>query len=44
MREMRSIGIDVHFVDGKPPSRARPGELGWLASRVQRPVEFSGSE
>ncbi|MGA1386699.1 MAG: DEAD/DEAH box helicase [Ilumatobacteraceae bacterium] len=44
MRDMRSIGIDVHFVDGKPPSRARPGELGWLASRVQRPVEFSGSE
>jgi superfamily II DNA/RNA helicase len=41
VRDMRSIGIDVQFVDGKPPIRTRPGELGWLAKRAPGAMEAS---
>jgi superfamily II DNA/RNA helicase len=41
VRDMRSIGIDVQFVDGKPPVRTRPGELGWLAKRAPGAMEAS---
>ena len=37
VRDMRSIGIDVQFVDGKQPSSpkatVRPGDIGWLPKR-----------